>query len=320
MILKNAPTIVCYGELLIDMISTNTGSLKQSKGFLKKFGGAPANVAMGLAKLGAQVKFMGKVGDDPFGHFLKNTLESYHVQTDKLILSTLEKTTLAFVSLDEKGQRDFFFYKGAHEAITAQEVDLPPYTSIFHFGSLTQINNTAYNATDKLLRQAKKMGAIISYDPNVRESLWGNLNLARDVILATIKKVNILKVNEVEAHLITNDPTIEGAAKKLWRDNLDALFITLGAEGCYYKVGPHEGHIPAIDVKTIDTTGAGDAFNAGYIYAIYEAQKPLSKFSEKELSVALKRATTIASLTTMKKGAISAFPTKTQLAQAVSNL
>jgi len=305
-----SPTIVCYGELLIDMISSNTGSLIQSKSFLKKFGGAPANVSMGLAKLGAPVRFMGKVGDDPFGHFLKNTLEKNKVLTDKLILSKTDKTTLAFVSLDKEGQRDFFFYKGAHESITSSEVDLPDKTYVFHFGSLTQTNNTAYNATDKLLRQAKKMGAIISYDPNVRESLWGNLNLARDVILATIGKVDILKVNEIEARLITNEETIEGAAKKLWRPNLDALFITLGAEGCYYKVGPHEGHVPTIPLAPVDTTGAGDAFNAGYIYAMWEARKKFAQMSEKELLFALKRATTIASLTTTKKGAISAFPTK----------
>lgn len=311
----NKSTVVCYGELLIDMISMNTGNLVDSKGFLKKFGGAPANVAMGLAKLGTSVRFMGKVGDDPFGHFLKNTLEKNKVLTDKLILSKTDKTTLAFVSLDKDGQRDFFFYKGAHEAITASEVELPENTSIFHFGSLTQTNNTTYNATDKLIAQAKKMNSIISYDPNVRESLWGNLNLARDVILATIKKVNILKVNEVEARLITKEESIEKAAEKLWRPNLDALFITIGQEGCYYKTTKFSGRIPTIDVKVIDTTGAGDAFNAGYIYAMHEMGKPIREFSEKELHFALKRATVIASLSTTKKGAISAFPTKSIMQQ-----
>ncbi len=171
-------------------------------------------------------------------------------------------------------------------------------------------NNIAYNATDKLLKQAQKMQAIISYDPNVRESLWGNLNLARDVILATVGKVDILKVNEVEARLITNEENIEKAAQKLWRPNLDALFITLGPDGCYYKVGEKEGHVPTIDLTPVDTTGAGDAFNAGYIFALHEKGKRFSEMSEKELLFSLKRATTIASLTTTKKGAISAFPTK----------
>ncbi len=314
----NDSSIVCFGELLIDMISSTTGDLIASKSFLKKFGGAPANVAMGVAKLGAPVRFIGKVGDDPFGRFLKHTLDTHRVQTDKLILSKTEKTTLAFVSLDKAGQRDFFFYKGAHEAIVAAEVDLPSNTSIFHFGSLTQTNNDAYNATDKLIAQARKMNAIISYDPNVRESLWVNLNLARDVILATIKKVDILKVNEVEARLITNEESIEEAAKKLWRPNLDALFITVGEKGVFYKTLETQGHVPAIDVEVVDTTGAGDAFNAGYLFAMYEMQKPLSKFSKTELSFALHRATAIASLTTTKKGAISAFPTKTQLSAALA--
>lgn len=307
------PYIVCYGELLIDMISTTTGDLTKSKSFLKKFGGAPANVAMGVAKLGGQVKFMGKVGDDPFGRFLKNTLEENNVQTDSLILSKTEKTTLAFVSLDAQGQRDFFFYKGAHEAITASEVELPQNTFVFHFGSLTQTNNAAYNATDKLITQARKQGAIISYDPNVRESLWGNLNLARDVILATVKKVDILKVNEIEAKLITNQDDMTKAIQMLWRDNLDALFITIGEQGVYYKTRTKEGRIPTIPVSVVDTTGAGDAFNSGYLYAMYELKKPLSKFNGHELTFALKRATAIASLTTTKKGAISAFPTQAQL-------
>lgn len=309
--------IVCYGELLVDMIATTTGDLTRSHSFLKKFGGAPANVAMGVAKLGTPVTFMGKVGDDPFGRFLKNTLEKNHVQTHSLILSKTEKTTLAFVSLDAQGQRDFFFYKGAHEAITAAEVELPKDTFVFHFGSLTQTNNAAYNATDKLITQARKQGAIISYDPNVRESLWGNLNLARDVILATVKKVDILKVNEVEAKLITNQDDMQKAVQMLWRDNLDALFITIGEKGVFYKTKKQEGQVPTIPVNVIDTTGAGDAFNSGYLYAMYELKKPLSEFTDQELTYALKRATAIAALTTTKKGAISAFPTKEELKAAL---
>lgn len=305
--MKNS-NIVCYGELLIDMISMTQGNLIHSKGFLKKFGGAPANVAMGLAKLGATVRFIGKVGDDPFGHFLQKTLAKNNVQTDTLILSKTEKTTLAFVSLSDNGQRDFFFYRGAHEAIRPEEVSLPNETTIFHFGSLTQVTEESYKATEKLLDQAKKIGAIISYDPNVRESLWGDLTKARDIILATRGKVNILKVNEVEAQLLTGETDIQKAGKKLYTPTLDALFITLGEKGCYYKTARFEGFVPTISVKPIDTTGAGDAFNAGFLFALYEQQKHMSEFSEKELLFTLKRANIIGSLTTTKKGAISAFP------------
>lgn len=306
----NNPHVVCFGELLIDMISTNTGSLRTSEGFLKKFGGAPANTAADLAKLGVPVRFMGKVGDDPFGHFLKDILDENGVDTNSLILSKTDKTTLAFVSLTDSGQRDFTFYKGAHEAINPSEVDLPKDTLLFHFGSLTQTNENANNATQKLIDQARAMGAIISYDPNIRESLWGDINRAKEIILDTAKKVDILKINEDEARILSGENDIPKAGNALFTDNLEAIFITLGKDGCYYKTKQYEGFVPVpIKVTTVDTTGAGDAFNAGYILAIHESQKRVSQMTKKELESALKRANIIGALTTTKKGAIDACPT-----------
>lgn len=306
----------CFGELLIDMIATNTGSLEGSEGFLKKFGGAPANTAADLAKLGVPVRFMGKVGDDPFGHFLKETLDENGVDTDSLILSKTEKTTLAFVSLTESGERDFNFYKGAHEAISPSEVNLPEDTFLFHFGSLTQTNETANKATLKLIEQARDMGAINSYDPNIRESLWGNVNKAKEVILATAKKADILKINEDEARLLSGEEDISKAGAALFTDNLEAIFITLGKDGCYYKTKEYEGFVPVpITVKAVDTTGAGDAFNAGYIFAIHEAQKRISQMTKDELESGLRRANIIGALTTTKKGAIDACPSREDLQQ-----
>ena len=309
-------TIVCFGELLIDMISTANGNLIASRGFLKKFGGAPANTAADLAKLGVPVSFIGKVGDDPFGHFLKITLDENGVDTDSLILSKTEKTTLAFVSLTDSGERDFTFYRGAHEAISPSEVDLPKDTFLFHFGSLTQTNETANTATHKLLDQARAMGAIISYDPNIRESLWGDLNRAKEIILATAKKVDILKLNEDEARLLSGKNDMSEAGKALFTDNLEAIFITLGKDGCYYKTKELEGSVPvSITVKVVDTTGAGDAFNAGYIFAIHETGKRISQMKKDELELGLKRANIIAALTTTKKGAIDACPTAEDIKQ-----
>lgn len=308
------PSVLCFGELLIDMIATNTGSLTQSDGFLKKFGGAPANTACGLAKLGIPVSFMGKVGDDPFGQFLKQTLEANHVQTNHLILSNDFPTTLAFVSLTETGERDFVFYKGAHDQINPNEVTLPKDLSLFHFGSLTQITDMAKKTTDNLLKQAKKQKIIISYDPNIRESLWKNVLLAREVILETAKHVDILKVNEEEALLLTGTKNIEAASKKLFSKNLDALFITLGSKGCYYKTKNFEGLVSSgLSINAIDTTGAGDAFNAGYIYARLREGKKFSDMDQQTLEKQLKQANIIAALTTTKKGAITAFPTQKEL-------
>jgi len=308
----------CFGELLIDMIATNTGSLEESEGFLKKFGGAPANTAADLAKLGVPVRFMGKVGDDPFGHFLKDTLDENGVNTDSLILSKTEKTTLAFVSLTESGERDFTFYKGAHESINPSEVNLPENTFLFHFGSLTQTNETANNATHKLIDQARAMGAIISYDPNIRESLWGDLQKAIEVILETAKKVDILKINENEARILSGEEDISKAGNTLFTDNLEAIFITLGKDGCYYKTKENEGFVSVpIRVRAVDTTGAGDAFNAGYIFAIHKNGKRIQEMTKEELESGLRIANIIGALTTTKKGAIDACPSPKDLKQYI---
>lgn len=312
------PHIVCYGEVLIDMIAKEVGELKDVSGFLKKFGGAPANTAVGLGKLQIPVSFIGKVGDDPFGHYLKTTLEKYNVQTSSLIISKKEKTTLAFVSITQTGERDFTFYRGAHETIHPEEVNLEENVFLFHFGSLTQTTDIARQTTKKLIEQAQKKKIILSYDPNVRKALWHNLEEAKQIILETTKQVNILKINQEEAFFLTGAESLEEAAEKLFTDNLDALFITLGLEGCYFKTKEIHDYIPTIKAKAIDTTGAGDAFNAGYIYALYEQQKNPSQLTKHEIIKALHRANIIATLTTTKKGAITAFPKKEDIAKIIS--
>lgn len=316
--MNSSSSIVCFGELLIDMISTTVGDLQVSEGFLKKFGGAPANTAAGLAKLGLSVRFMGKVGNDPFGKFLKTTLDETGVKTDKLLMSNSDKTTLAFVSLGANGERDFTFYKGAHEKIDPSEVSLPDDTFLFHFGSLTQISEQAKAATDALIQEARSKGCVITYDPNIREPLWIDMNKARSVILETSKLVDVLKLNEEEAMLLSDTKDIESASKKLFISNLDALFITLGEQGSYYKTKNHEGYMKTIKVTPVDTTGAGDAFNAGYISSLVTGKTKFSDMNEETLVRTMKRANVIAALTTTKKGAITAFPTETEIESALN--
>lgn len=305
--------IVCFGELLIDMISTTTGDLIESEEFLKKFGGAPANTASGLAKLGFPVSFIGKVGNDPFGRFLKKELEKNNVDTSSLILSQKQKTTLAFVSQTKTGGRDFYFYKGAHDQITPEEVELPQNVAIFHFGSLTQTNPKALAATQKLIKAAKAANTIVSYDPNLRKNLWDDLQKAKEIMLKTAKTVDVFKISEDEAEFLTGSKDPKAAARKLFTSNLEALFITLGAKGCYYKTKKYEGQLPTIKVFVVDTTGAGDAFNAGYLSGISKAGKKVSAMSKDQLENILKTANIIASLTTTKKGAITAFPPSSEI-------
>jgi fructokinase len=318
--MRHDSIVTCFGEILIDMISTNTGNLLTSRGFLKKIGGAPGNTASGLAKLAVPVSFLGKVGTDPFGAFIKASLDKYGVDTKGLVMSKTSKTTLAFVSLTDTGERDFVFFKGAHDTLRPSEVTLPPNTFIFHFGSLTQISANANRTTEKLIRDAKRQQAILSYDPNIRESLWGDLHRARLVVLDTAKRVNVLKLNEVEAMLLSEESDIPKAANKLYSDNLDILIITNGEHGCFYKTAKFAGAIPTIKVNVVDTTGAGDAFNAGFIYGLYEAHKRASEFSKADLEQILRRAAVIGSLTTTKKGAVTAFPGKKDIEEYLGRL
>ena len=305
--------ITCFGELIVDMISTNTGTLVESEGFLKKFGGAPGNTAAGIAKLGLPVNIIAKVGNDPFGHFLKKTLDDVGVNTSHVIVSEKDKTTLAFVSLDKQGRRDFFFYRGAHELITPSEVDLPEGTAIFHFGSLTQTSESNRRATDKLLAQAEKMSAVISYDPNLRESLWDNLEQTKRIMLTTARKVDVLKISQEEANFLVGRGRVQDLAEELFTKNLDILFVTLGPQGVYYKTAKFSGFVPTIKVKVVDTTGAGDAFNAGHLSALFETGKRPSQLTKDELETLIRRTNVIASLTTTKKGAISGFPRKSEI-------
>lgn len=315
----NTNKVVCFGELLIDMISQNTGSLVEATGFEKKFGGAPANTAVGIAKLGSDVSFIGKVGNDPFGKYLRSTLDSYNVDTSDLIMSTKGKTTLAFVSLTNEGDRDFYFYSGVHDTVSENEVSLINNCDIFHFGSLTQVNNTCRRATEKLVQQAQSNKSIISYDPNIRLSLWHEPDQAKKIILNTIQKVHILKVSEEEALFLTDTFSIDKASDRLFLDNLEALFITLGNKGCYYRTPSYEGLVSGIQVDVIDTTGAGDAFNAGYISELSKQGKYFSDLSDKEIKQILTKANMIAGLSTRKKGAISAFPSEKELNDYISS-
>lgn len=316
---QQQPKVVCFGELLIDMISTTIGDLTETENFLKKFGGAPANTAVGLAKLGASVSFIGKVGNDPFGHFLKKELEKQNVDTSHLVISNDKRTTLAFVSQTKTGGRDFYFFRGAHETVSEKEVSLPKNTAIFHFGSLTQTNPTTQKATQKLIGEARKNHALISYDPNIRKNLWDDLSLAETIIRETAKKVDIFKISEEETQFLTKTKDPKKAAETLFTKNLQALFITLGPKGSYYKTKRYEGFIPTMRVQVIDTTGAGDAFNAGYINGIYKAGKSVSQMTKPELEKILEAANVIAALSTTKKGAITAFPSKEDLKRYLIN-
>ena len=303
----NPGTILCFGELIVDCFG------RVENGFFPKFGGAPGNTAIGLRKLGyPAVAFSGMVGSDFFGDFLATTLKEYGVDTNYLFRSEDKPTTLAFVQVDPDGQRTFTFYPGAHDQMTrgtVQAVDLAG-TSIFHFGSLTQVDIACAGVTAELLYWARKQGALISYDPNVRLALSRNPRALRNVIGNTINQVGVLKVSDEELEFLTGSKEPHIGCQDLWRNNLQLMVVTMGRRGAFYKTPKVEGMVDGMPAKVVDTTGAGDAFNAGLLYSLAPHVKE-GKIEDLEEHVegAIRFANVVAGLSVTKEGAITSLPT-----------
>jgi fructokinase len=307
------PEIIALGEILIDFVSLRKGfPLWRAPGFLKAAGGAPANVAAGLGKLGVNVGFIGKVGNDPFGLFLKNTLQECNVDTSHILVSPRYRTTLAFVSLTEEGERDFVFFRhpGADMLLSPEEIDEEYICTakILHFGSISLINEPYRSATLRALRIAKEKGLLISYDPNLRLSLWESEEKAKEGINLGLSFADIVKLSEEELYFLTGKEieegcaTILGAGKKL-------VVITLGEKGCYYCTEEGKGYVEGFKVKVVDTTGAGDGFVAGMLYKILEFGEDFPKRGEE----IFRFANAVGALTCEKRGAIRGLPTLRQI-------
>lgn len=265
--------VLCIGEALIDMICTDRGSrLADGQNFLKKAGGAPANVAAAIAALGGQVDMAAKVGKDPFGQHLIDLLNEMGVNTKWIIQDPTSFTTFAFVSLMEDGERDFYFNRGADGQLSMADLatlNLNEY-SIVHFGSATGFLPGPLQATYiDLLNKAKAAGALISFDPNYRHLLFPN-NTASFITQSWhfIQSCDFFKLSDEEAMLITELDTVDGAAAAL-RAKTNAVFaITLGKEGTLLSTSHGIEIISSIPITAIDATGAGDAFVGAVLYQL----------------------------------------------------
>ncbi len=265
--------ILCIGEALIDMICTDKGKpLSQGEHFLKKAGGAPANVAAAVAALGGSVDMMAKVGVDPFGQHLVDVLNELNVGTQYLFRDAAHFTTFAFVSLMENGERDFYFNRGADGQLSIEDIssiDLDEY-SIIHFGSATAfLPGPLQQAYVHLLEQALAKNIFVSFDPNYRELLFGNNKpLFVEQSWKFLQSCHFFKVSDEEAMLITGTSSIVDAAEQLM-DRTKAVFaITLGAAGTMLGFERSTIIEESIPVKPIDTTGAGDAFVGAVLYQL----------------------------------------------------
>jgi len=307
--------IVSLGELLIDFVPDRAGvSLGEAERFLKAAGGAPANVAVGVARLGGTASFVGKVGDDPFGHWLVEVLEGEGVDVHDVRFEKAARTALAFVSLTAEGERDFVFYRhpSADQLHRPDEVDLDAVRAakVLHHGSISLIQEPSRSATLAAIHAAREAGVTVSYDPNLRLPLWPSAEAAREGMRSAWPFAHVIKVSEEELQFLTGSGDVE-AARDLWHDDLALLLVTLGSEGVAWFTVGGSGHVASVSVTPVDTTGAGDAFVAGLLAAW--CAHPGLVGDEARLEAALREANAYAALTTTRPGAIPALPTREEL-------
>lgn len=304
--------VVALGELLIDF--TQNGLSDQGNPlFEANPGGAPCNVLAMLGKLGRHCAFIGKVGDDMFGQMLRSAAAGAGICMDSLRVDPDVRTTLAFVKTMENGDRDFSFYRnpGADMMLTADEIpmDILNKTRIFHFGTLSMTHDGVREATRKAVLAAKRAGAVISFDPNLRPPLWESLDFAREQICWGLTNADVVKISDNEVEFVTGLTDFDKAASILLQTypNIRLLTITAGADGSYAYNGSSRSFVPAFRLGgTIETTGAGDTFCACILNTVLA--KGLKDLSEEDLTAMLRFANAAAYLVTTRKGALRSMP------------
>ncbi|XP_057500380.1 probable fructokinase-6, chloroplastic [Actinidia eriantha] len=319
---NDSSLVVCFGEMLIDFVPTISGlSLADAPAFKKAPGGAPANVAVGIARLGGSSAFIGKVGEDEFGYMLSDILKENNVNNDGMRFDPGARTALAFVTLRNDGEREFMFYRNPSADMLLQEAeldyDLIRKAKIFHYGSISLITEPCKSAHIAAAKAAKDAGVILSYDPNLRLPLWPSAESAREGILSIWGTADIIKISEEEISFLTKgeDPFDDAVVRKLYHPNLKLLLVTEGPDGCRYYTKEFSGRVKGLKVDAVDTTGAGDAFVAGILSQVAADVSLVQE--ENRLRDALTFANACGALTVKERGAIPALPTREAVLNAL---
>lgn len=303
--------LVALGELLIDFTPAGQSASGNAL-FERNPGGAPANVVAALTKLGGSGAFIGKVGNDQFGHFLREVLAANRIDTRGLRFSAEANTTLAFVHLDERGDRSFTFYRklGADSLLRVEDLDLQliDEAKIFHFGSVSLTHEPARSATLAAARYAKENGKLVSYDPNWRPPLWESEAAAKEGMSLGLRYADLVKLSEVELEFLTGEPHIDRGSGKLAELGISLVVVTLGPKGCYYRSPRGTGHLPTYDTRVVDTTGAGDAFLGGLLFQLSGLDRSPAELDPPVVTGILKFANAVGALCAAKRGAIPAMP------------
>ncbi|XP_077236093.1 putative fructokinase-6, chloroplastic [Tasmannia lanceolata] len=319
---NESPLVVCFGEMLIDFVPTISGlSLAEAPAFKKAPGGAPANVAVGIARLGGSSAFIGKVGEDEFGYMLADILKENNVNSKGMRFDPGARTALAFVTLRDDGEREFMFYRNPSADMLLEEteldLDIIRKAKIFHYGSISLITEPCKSTHLAATKAAKDAGVLLSYDPNLRLPLWPSEDSAREGILSIWETADIIKISEEEISFLTKgeDPYDDAVVCKLFHPNLKLLLVTEGPDGCRYYSKEFNGRVRGLKVDAVDTTGAGDAFVAGILSQLATDLSLLQ--DEDKLREALKFANACGGLTVKERGAIPALPAREAVLEAL---
>ena len=303
--------VVAIGESLIDFVTEGQNSTGMAL-LSRNPGGAPANVLAMAAKLGNRTAFIGKVGRDAFGSFLKKTMEDAGVDVSGLIVSPDYPTTLAFVQLDASGDRSFTFYRNQSADIMLQKNEISENLlhscRILHFGSVSLTAEPSKSSTLYAVTQAKQAGAWISYDPNYRPLLWNEENVARTTMLEAMDLADFVKVSDEELVFLTGETDLAAGARILQKKGMRILVVTRGALGADFFAGDLHGHCDTIRVEVKDTTGAGDAFLGASLHGLLTQSADLDHLCEKTLTKLVCFANIAGALTATGKGAINSMP------------
>jgi fructokinase len=310
--------IVCLGELLVDMFPAELGRrLVEVSAFHPKPGGAPANVAVAAARLGAQAAFIGKVGNEAFGHHLADVLRQEGVDVRGMRFDEEARTGMAFIAMPDENTAEFVFYRnpGADMRLRPDELDheLLQETRAFHFGSLSLGAEPSRSATMEAVKIARRAGALISFDVNYRPTLWTSPEETYDRVMATVGHVDLLKVNEVELALLGRSENIDTATQRLLELGPELCVVTLGPDGSYFRIGEGGEHVPAFKVQTVDATGCGDAFIAGLLSQLVADANWHDQLTVARMREILRYANAVGALTALSQGVIPALPTADQV-------
>ena len=312
--------VVALGELLIDFASKGA----DAKGYplMQALpGGAPANFLAALTKYGKSTAFLGKVGDDTFGHLLVGTVKDAGIETKGLVVDPTVFTTLAFVTFDEAGDRSFSFARkpGADTQLSWEEVDksLIDEAKVFHFGTLSLTDEPARMATQKAVAYAKEQGKLITCDPNLRKPLWPSEEEAKEQILWSLHQADVVKISDEEVEFLWNCTPEEGADKLSTEFGVSLAMVTLGPKGCLLKTKNAVCQVASPKVNPIDTTGAGDIFGGSAVCRLLELDKAIEELTEEDLHYIGAFASTAASLSTEAAGGIPSIPEKDAVLKAM---